>query len=79
MDILQLFVQFKHFGLNKIVQLRRSQSTKLCACNFQLVCVDTQAVRRLGGVKSQSASERWKKKQKKAIEEPPQVTCRIVG
>ena len=31
-----------------------------------------QAVRRLGGVKSQSASERWKKKQKKD-EEPTKV------
>ena len=38
---------------------------------YTLLC-GIQAVRRLGGVKSQSASERWKKKQKKE-EEPSKV------
>jgi hypothetical protein len=36
-----------------------------------------QAVRRLGGVKSQSASQRWKKKQKK--EEEPTMVCDSVS
>ena len=40
-------------------------------------CCIVQAVRRLGGVKSQSASERWKKKQKKE-EEPTKVHTSVV-
>ena len=67
-ECVHILCRVDHF----ILQFASSAMTKMVVSHY------VQAVRRLGGVKSQSASDRWKKKQKKE-EQPTEVRVQSSG